>query len=123
MLIDDDPTLKVDVTVVARGSSGLLQRELQQARAVEVLQMLTPFAQAGMVPQEGVQLVIRDILRGLGYSADDIVPDPERAAKLVNITGGQAVTTQPATPPPQLDGRSTPPPSPADQQRLPNPVG
>jgi len=120
MLLDDDQTLKVDVTVVARGSSGLLQRELQQARAVEVLQMLTPFVDRAIVPVEGLQLVIRDVLRGLGYSADDLVPDPERAAKLTNIAGGNPVTpTGPGTPPPVLDGRSTPPPSPVDAARVP----
>lgn len=123
MLFDKDRTLKADVAVIARGSSGLLQRELQQARAVETLQMLTPYAQQGLVPPRGLQLVIRDILRGLGYSADDIVPDPERQQQLADLAqhygvqsgapepgGGETSqqslpSAQPGTPGPKLDGR------------------
>lgn len=126
MMFDKDRTLKADVAVLARGSSGLLQRELQQARAVETLQMLTPYAEKGLVPPRGLQMVIRDILRGLGYSADDIVPDPERQQQLADlaqkfgvagqqpepIDGGQLSSTpassQPGTPGPHLDGRSQP---------------
>jgi hypothetical protein len=73
-----DPTIKFDTNVVARGSVGLLQRELSQARAIDVLQTLVPFVQSGDAPREGVQIVLRDVIRGLGYSADEIIPDPSR---------------------------------------------
>lgn len=125
MLFDKDRTLKADVAVIARGSSGLLQRELQQARAVETLQMLTPYAERGLVPPRGLQLVIRDILRGLGYAADDIVPDPDRQQQLADLAQrygvasqqpepqedggpGDQSSSQPGTPGPKLDGRSQP---------------
>lgn len=73
-----DETIKFDTNVVARGSVGLLQRELSQARAVEVLQTLVPFVQTGDVPREGLQIVLRDVIRGLGYSVDEVIPDPNR---------------------------------------------
>jgi hypothetical protein len=124
MIYGTDASAKGDSQVVARGASGLLQRELSQARAVEVLNMLTPYAQAGLVPPAGLQVVIRDVLKSLGYSADDIVPDPARAAQLA-AAGGQrppmpsgmsagapVPSLQPGTPPPRLDGRSAPPPDP-----------
>lgn len=144
MMFDPDRTIKADVNVVARGAAGLLQRELSQARAVETLQMLTPYVQAQLVPPDGLQVVLRDVLRGLGYSSDDIIPDPERAQALQNFAianmlaqnqggaggagaagGGSAPaqtsvpSIQPGTPPPQLDGRSTPAPNPADQEAIP----
>lgn len=134
MLFEPDPTIKADVAVVARGSSGLLQRELSQARAVEVLNMLTPYAQGGLVPPEGLQSVLRDVLRGLGYTADDIVPDPERQQQLMELAQRMGVSQQfgdgespatagpsmvPGTPMPQLDGRSLPPPNPADAETFP----
>jgi hypothetical protein len=120
MMFGSDPSAKGDSQVVARGASGLLQRELSQARAVEVLNMLTPYAQAGLVPPQGLQVVIRDVLRGLGYQADEIVPDPERRAQIAAATGQQpslpggaapgtpVPNAQPATPMPRLDGRSAP---------------
>lgn len=141
MLFDPDHTMKADVTIVARGAAGLLQRELSQARAVETLQMLTPYVQAGLVPPDGLQLVLRDVLKGLGYSADDIIPDPERAKELQNFAianmlaqhvkqqGGEPSgapaphvalpSSEPGTPAPKLDGRSAPAPNPADAERVP----
>jgi hypothetical protein len=133
MLFEPDPTIKADVAVVARGSSGLLQRELSQARAVEVLNMLTPYAQGGLVPPEGLQSVLRDVLRGLGYTADDIIPDPDRQRQLMDLamrlgvrqtfgTEGPATAGPsmiPGTPGPELDGRSLPPPNPADAETFP----
>jgi hypothetical protein len=112
MMYDPDRSIKADASVVARGSAGILQRELSQARAVEVLQMLTPYAQAGLIPKEGLQLVLRDVLRGLGYSAEEIVPDPGRQAQLTSAFGDpmKADASTPATP--VLDGRSAVGPDP-----------
>ena len=126
MLYDDDRTLKADCSVIARGSAGLLQRELSQARAVEVLQVITPYAQAGIVPPEGLQVVIRDVLRGLGYRADDIVPDPQRQSQVAAFVNSiQAQTAgglnEPAQP--ELDGRSAPATGQMEQMALPGNPG
>lgn len=140
-----DESIKADAQVVARGASGLLQRELQQARAIEVLQLLTPYVQAGLVPQDTIAILLRDIVRSLGYRADDLLPDPQRQEEILsyvqrlaaqNITGGMPQPPQPqqapnplgqiagyglggAPPQPELDMRSTPPPNPADAENLP----
>lgn len=111
LLFNDNPDIKFDSHVVARGSSGLLQQELSQSRAVELLGLLSPYLESGIVPQRGLQIVMRDVIRGLGYRADEIVPDPTRPEELGNFlagAGGQAPqpTTQPATAQPPLDGRS-----------------
>ena len=74
-----------DLQVVARGASGLLKRELQQARALEVLQLLTPYVQNGMVPQSAIALLLRDVVRSLGYEADELVPDPRRQPEMAQI--------------------------------------
>lgn len=127
MMFDPDPTLKADAAVIARGSSGILQRELSQARATEVLQMLTPYAQAGIVPLPGLVRVLRDVIRGLGYDSDEVLPDPDREALIQQfLAQGGAVTPRdpqtslaPGTPGPLLDGRSLPPPNPGDGENLP----
>jgi len=130
LLYNDDPTIKFDTEVVARGSSGLLQRELSQARSIEVLQMLTPYAQSGVAPKAGLQVVLRDVIRSLGYNADEIVDDPRREAQVEEFAqqAGLQQSQQPqpgspdeaappeaqpsltpATPAPALDGRSMTP--------------
>lgn len=111
LMHSDDPTIKFDTQVQARGSTGILQRELTRAQDVELLQMLTPYVQAQLIPAEGLQVVLRGVIRGLGYNADEILPDPRRGQQLQNFLGNSALpTTQQGTPPPALDGRSLPPP-------------
>jgi len=82
LLYDTTNEIKADAQVVARGAAGLLQRELSQSRTVEVLTILTPYMQGGFVPPEGVVHVLRDVIKGLGYDVDKIIPDPARAARL-----------------------------------------
>lgn len=145
MMFDPDMSIKADAKVVARGSSGILQRELSQARAVETLQMLTPYVQLGIVPPEGLQVLLRQIMQSLGYSDMDIVPDPERQAQLARQAqmaaiqaqlaqsqGGGGAVQAPAAPgaidfraqPPsgnqvQLDNRSAVPPPPGAADAVP----
>jgi hypothetical protein len=124
LMYSDDPSIKFDTSVVARGSSGLLQREISQARAVEVLQMLTPYVQAGLAPKEGIDVVLRDVIRGLGYSPDEVVPDRNRNKALASLLKiGQTATQQEAAPPvAALDGRSAPAIQ-VEQQTQPFPAG
>ena len=137
-----DQSLLADAQVKARGASGLLQRELTQARAVEVLQLLTPYVQAGTVPPDTITKLLRDIVGSLGFSPDELVPDTGRAmdvAQYLQGLGGQQV---PAPNPPQanvapdvmaqlqgggmsqapqvqLDNRSIPPANPMDIAKVP----
>jgi hypothetical protein len=110
---------KVDVDVVARGSAGLLQQELQQNRTVEGLQVALPAVKSGLIPLEGAQYLYREVLAGLGFDPDKIIPDPGVRAQLRTALGGgnesSAVaprTAQEGTPLPSLDGRSDTPPDP-----------
>lgn len=140
MLFGEDMTLKADVKVVARGSSGILQRELSQSRATEVLQMLSPYAtgQTPIVEVDALRVVLRDVLRSLGYSADELIPDPETRQQYADVFGvpgqlpmvggqggaGQQISMPPTssrvgTPPPSLDGRSAAPQSSGDVANLP----
>ena len=146
MMFDPDTSIKADAKVVARGASGILQRELSQSRAVETLQMLTPYVQLGIVPPIGLQVLLRQIMQSLGYSDNEIVPDPDRQnalalqAQQAQIMaqaaqgaqgGGGAIQAPakpgaidfraqiPATPPPTLDNRSATPPPPGAADQVP----
>ena len=136
-LVTDDKSLLADARVKARGASGLLQRELTQSRAIEVLQLLTPYVQAGAVPQETITVLLRDIVASLGFSADELVPDVRRAADIqayfpaqmpqasqqLNVAPDVLAQLQGGglsqAPQVQLDQRSQPPANPMDEAKLP----
>ena len=121
MLYGQDGTIKVDAQVQARGSSGLLARQLNQNRAVELLGILAPFVGvvdesdgSSLIPVRGLKRVMQDIVKSMGYSDGDVLPDPNRPERLAilgnlsNPAGLQQEPTAapPGTPPPLLDGRS-----------------
>jgi hypothetical protein len=97
-----------DAQVVAKGLSGVIQRaSLAQTRR-ESLQLIMPFAQAGRVKPEGIDILIRGILKDAGHPADEvdkIIPDPEAGGVigrlLKELSGQQAAEQQ------QLQGAQT----------------
>lgn len=93
MLMSDDISIKADAKVVARGATGLLQRELAQTRTVEILQLLTPYVQAGVIDKKALQYILREVLKNTGMDIDKVIPDPdimERTQELAGLFGGQA---------------------------------
>lgn len=109
LLYDPDESLKADAQVVARGASGLLQRELNQGRAVELLQILQPFSGQmdpanPPVPPQSIRELLRQITEPLGLV--NIVPNPEDSVGFELQQIG-AMSPQAATAGPPLDGRST----------------
>lgn len=136
LLYSPDDTIKADASVVARGASGLLQRELSQSRAAEVLPLLTQGMSFGLVEPMSIAKVMRDMLVSLGYDPD-LVVDPDRQMQIMALMqqagappSGTSTATAgpnsglsqpvlpPAAPPAQLDGRSTPPADPSAAERL-----
>jgi hypothetical protein len=94
MLFDPDESLKVDAQVVARGPTGIIMREAMIQRRLESLQLITPYAASGVVPKEGLAVLLREVLRGLEMPVDKIIPDPEKRAQLQDAAN--AVTATPA---------------------------
>jgi hypothetical protein len=84
MLFGTDDTVKGDVAVVARGATGILQRELSRANAVEILQVITPYVQGGTVSPNAIKVLLRDIITSMGYEqVDELIEDPDRRADLL----------------------------------------
>lgn len=116
MSTSNDAGIKADAKVVARGATGLLQRELAQTRTVEVLQLLTPYAQNGLIDKTAIDYILRAILQNTGLPVDKIIPDPDAASnvqELSSLLGGQTQafnrgTSTPVALPPQ----SVPQPNP-----------
>jgi hypothetical protein len=131
MIYAEDDDIKANAQVVARGATGLLQRELSQARTIEILQTLTPYVQMGLVPQQGMQTILREVLKTTGLPVDEIIPNndqisnllsslgaaggnPQQIAQLMqSMAGGNPSTANPlqtgSSAAPRLDGRSAVP--------------
>lgn len=117
MSTSKDDGIKADAKVVARGATGLLQRELQQTRTVEVLQLLTPYVQQGLIDKTSIDYLLRAILQNTGLPVDKIIPDPDQASQvqdLSSLLGSQTQafnrgTSTPQPLPPQSQPPQTPP--------------
>ena len=107
MINSENTTIKADAQVVARASQGIMQRESAQARSVETLQMLQPYLESGLIEPEGMKVLLREVLSSMGQPVDKIIPDPLREQQIKNTIDANAVSSEPRTPLPTLDGRST----------------
>jgi hypothetical protein len=76
LMTSEDQSIKGDAQVFATGASGLLQRELSQSRNAELLSLLAPYTQTGVVKPETIQILLREILKSTGLPVDDMIPDP-----------------------------------------------
>lgn len=84
MLFGTDDSVKGDAQVIARGATGILQRELSRANAVEILQIITPYVQGGTVGKGAIKILLRDIIGSMGYdNVDALIEDPDRRGDLM----------------------------------------
>lgn len=112
MQVSNDTTIKADAKVVARGATGLLQRELAQARTVEILQLLTPYIENWEQLPDGIKVLLREVLKSTGLPVDDIISDPlagrEIAARARELGQAEAFSRGASSPQP-LPPQSVPP--------------
>lgn len=85
MLTSEDDSIKADCKVVARGATGLLQRELAQTRTAELLQLLSPYIENWDNLPDGIKIMLREILKTTGLPVDDIVPDPNKGREALDL--------------------------------------
>lgn len=95
MLYDADETIKVDAQVVVRGPTGIIMRETLIQRRMEALQLVTPYAQAGIVNKDGLAVILREVLKGIDLPVDEIVPDPKKQQLLQEQVKQIGATGQP----------------------------
>ena len=117
MLTSKDRDIKADVKVLARGASGLLQRELAQSKMTDILQLLTPYAtqpiEAGaetIVPPKAIQKVILEVLKTTGMDTTGMFPDPQQQQNTAQDLQGAGIATS------YNRGTSTPVPLPPQSQ-------
>lgn len=91
MVYDETFTQKVDAYPWAQGSSHALQKDMQQAKAMELLQLLAPYSASGMVPPGTIIMLLREVLTASGYNADAMLPSVDASMMQVqNMLAGQA---------------------------------
>ena len=78
MKYGEDPALKGDLRVVARGASMLIQKEQAQVRKNEFLGIVAqnPLF-IDIIGEEAIAALLREAARGLDMDVNDIVPPPE----------------------------------------------
>lgn len=100
MMNADDPDLKGDVNIVAKGANSLVVKDAAQQRRNEFLQMAlsNPVAQQ-VVGMEGIAALMHEQAKTLDMDADKIVPSPEAMQlKQLEMSMQQGVAPPGATP-------------------------
>lgn len=111
MQYDEDPSIKVDAQIVARGPTGVILKEAQVQRRVEALQVLGPYIPTGIIQKDGLANLLRQILTGLDLDVDKIIPSPEQQQQLQALGAppqGQQ-SGPPGSPPAPVQGPPSPP--------------
>jgi hypothetical protein len=75
MMYADDPDLKGDVCIVARGASAIEAKESAQVRRNEFLATTANPIDMSIVGVEGRAAVLRETAKGLDMDVDKVVPD------------------------------------------------
>lgn len=108
MMHADDPDLKGDVNIAARGANSLVVKDAAQTRRNEFLQVAlnSPVVQQ-IIGQEGIAALLHEQAKTLDMDADEIVPSGE-AMKLKQFQDmmAQAMNPQPPMGQPGVQGQS-----------------
>ncbi|MBI9090725.1 MAG: hypothetical protein JEZ12_16025 [Desulfobacterium sp.] len=82
LLYSNDPEYYTgDIKLIARGSNALIAKEQTAVRRNEFLQISMNSAVLGIIGQEGLAEVLREIVEGMDFTSDEIVPTKEAFSK------------------------------------------
>jgi len=127
MMYDPDPSLKVDAQVNARGPTSVLARETAAAKRMEMLQVVGPYVPTGILPKEGLAVMLRETMKSSDLPVDDIIPDPKLEKQIMEAGGGAPPGAPGAQPPPPGQppglGAPQPPGTPGAPQMVPQAPG
>jgi hypothetical protein len=74
MMFSDDPELKGDVQIVARGAASLINKDTAQVRRTEFLQATANPVDMQIVGVEGRAAILREVAQNLDMNVDKVVP-------------------------------------------------
>ncbi|MCP4116473.1 MAG: hypothetical protein GY737_13895 [Desulfobacteraceae bacterium] len=91
LLYSGDPEYYVgDIKLIARGSNALIAKEQAAVRRNEFLQIAVNPIVLQIIGQEGLAAILREIVEGMDFTADEIVPTKEVFAKRLQSEAVQA---------------------------------
>lgn len=79
LITRQDPEVRGDVNIVARGAATVMHKDMLQVRRNEFLATTANPIDAQIVGVKGRAALLRESARLLGMNTDDVVPDPEFA--------------------------------------------
>jgi hypothetical protein len=94
MMYDDDPYIKGDFKVVAKGAIGLIQKEALQLRRNEFLMATANNLDSQIVGTEGRAYILREVARGLQMDTEKIVPSDDSIQQMQIQNKAQAMAQQ-----------------------------
>ncbi len=97
----DIPDIQGDLTVKARGTSSLIQKEVRSQRLMTFMQVASNQFLAPFVKWHSI---IREIAKSLDVDPDQVVNDPEQAALFMKLMGDLNGNQQTQGPDPQQGG-------------------
>ena len=107
MRFDDDPSIKGDVRVIAKGVVNLAVKETVNMRRLEFLNATGNPIDMQIIGVEGRAAILREVSKGLQMPTDDIVPSREKLQYNIQL--------QQQLPPPE-GGQGAPAPAPSQAQ-------
>jgi hypothetical protein len=94
MMYDEDPYIKGDFKVVAKGAIGLIQKETLQMRRNEFLIATANPLDSQIVGPEGRAYLLRELARGLQMDTEKLVPSADSIAQMTVDQKAQALAQQ-----------------------------
>jgi hypothetical protein len=94
MMYDDDPYIKGDFKVVAKGAIGLIHKEALQMRRNEFLMATANPIDSQVVGPQGRAYLLREIARGLQMDTEKIVPNADNMQQQMLQQQAQAMAQQ-----------------------------
>lgn len=94
MMYDEDPFIKGDFRVVAKGAIGLIHKEALQMRRNEFLVATANPIDSQIVGPEGRAYLLRELARGLQMDTEKIVPNADSMKQQTLQTQAQALAQQ-----------------------------
>jgi hypothetical protein len=94
MMFDEDPYIKGDFKVVAKGAIGLIHKETLQMRRNEFLIATANPIDSQIVGPEGRAYLLRELARGLQMDTEKIVPNQETIEQAATEQKAQAMAQQ-----------------------------
>lgn len=124
MLFLADPNLKGDLKIIARGVSGLMEKETLEIRIIELMQMLSQNPiYLKIIGIKGIATLLRRVVGGIGFGLEHIVPDENELENMMALEQELAQQEQQGMTPalsPQTLGPDGSPYGGADSKTTPN---